>query len=77
MGFHFSMDLFLGNKAFDKKKLEKVLVLHTFFYILEDLPLYSFFVFGGVELLGLGLLVHSCCNPPQEEDGRGGGKLGW
>ena len=47
------------------------------FYIHEDFPLYSFFVFSGVELLGLGLLVHSCCNPPQEEDGRGGGKLGW
>ena len=62
-----------------KKSWRKLFLFlfYILFYILEDLPLYSFFVFGGVELLGLGLLVHSCCNPPQEEDGRGGGKLGW
>ena len=33
------------------------------------------FVFAGVELLGLELLVHSCCNPPQEKDG-GDGEVG-
>ena len=33
-------------------------------------------MFGGVELFILGLLVHSCCKPPKEEDRRGEGSWG-
>ena len=74
MGFLLSMDLFLGEKAFGKKE---VLNSCLFTYFLKYLKIYHypFFVFAGVELLGLESLVHRCCNPPQEKDG-GDGEVG-
>ena len=68
MGFPLSIDLFLGEKACGpKKKLKELFFLHT---ILEFLCL--------VQLRFLDL---DCCNPPQyfcqNEDMRGGERLGW
>ena len=68
--------MFFGLTGLWQKKVRKSL-FNTFFLHAERFAVLEFFfVFGGVELFRLGLLVHSCCNPQKEEDRRGEGSWG-
>ena len=73
MGFIFSIDLFLGEKACGPKKVWTSCFFTYFFFTSWYICDSRVFMFEAVELFGLGLLVHRCCNPPQKEDKRGGG----
>ena len=69
--------MFLGEKAFDQKKVRKRVFLHTFFLHTGRFAILEFLYLVQLSFLDLNFLYIGAAIPNRRINRRGGGTLGW